>query len=171
MRKDDRGPYSSSLNFCLPWGGSGAADIWCDVLVLGAGPGGYSAVFRAAELGRRPASSNSGGGSAASASTSAASRRGCCWTQQPSWARSGRRPGRCSGLSARWSASMNWRSGPIRSWFPGFTSNTDDVSCRLHCYGGVAEWFKAPVLKTGVGASPPWVRIPPPPPPPIAFPL
>ena len=30
--------------------------------------------------------------------------------------------------------------------------------------GGVAEWFKAPVLKTGVGASPPWVRIPPPPP-------
>jgi hypothetical protein len=28
----------------------------------------------------------------------------------------------------------------------------------------VAEWFKAPVLKTGVGASPPWVRIPPPPP-------
>ena len=30
--------------------------------------------------------------------------------------------------------------------------------------GGVAEWFKAPVLKTGVGASSPWVRIPPPPP-------
>jgi hypothetical protein len=27
----------------------------------------------------------------------------------------------------------------------------------------VAEWFKAPVLKTGVGATPPWVRIPPPP--------
>ena len=30
--------------------------------------------------------------------------------------------------------------------------------------GWVAEWFKAPVLKTGVGASPPWVRIPPHPP-------
>ena len=30
---------------------SGAADIECDVLVLGAGPGGYSAAFRAADLG------------------------------------------------------------------------------------------------------------------------
>ena len=28
----------------------------------------------------------------------------------------------------------------------------------------MAERFKAPVLKTGVGASPPWVRIPLPPP-------
>jgi hypothetical protein len=28
----------------------------------------------------------------------------------------------------------------------------------------MVEWFKAPVLKTGVGASPPWVRIPLPPP-------
>jgi hypothetical protein len=31
-------------------------------------------------------------------------------------------------------------------------------------FGWVAEWFKAPVLKTGVGESPPWVRIPPHPP-------
>ena len=30
--------------------------------------------------------------------------------------------------------------------------------------GGVAEWSNAPVLKTGVGGTPPWVRIPPPPP-------
>ena len=30
---------------------SGAADITCDVLVLGSGPGGYSAAFRAADLG------------------------------------------------------------------------------------------------------------------------
>ena len=30
-----------------------AADLECDVLVLGAGPGGYSAAFRAADLGRR----------------------------------------------------------------------------------------------------------------------
>src|SRR5262245_6664821 len=30
--------------------------------------------------------------------------------------------------------------------------------------GWVVEWFKAPVLKTGVGASPPGVRIPPHPP-------
>ncbi|NBO90282.1 MAG: FAD-dependent oxidoreductase, partial [Betaproteobacteria bacterium] len=29
----------------------GAADLTCDVLVLGAGPGGYSAAFRAADLG------------------------------------------------------------------------------------------------------------------------
>src|SRR5690242_5353844 len=29
--------------------------------------------------------------------------------------------------------------------------------------GGVAEWFKAPVLKTGVVVRLPWVRIPPPP--------
>ena len=30
--------------------------------------------------------------------------------------------------------------------------------------GWVAEWFKAAVLKTAVGASSPWVRIPPLPP-------
>src|SRR5690606_26000868 len=30
--------------------------------------------------------------------------------------------------------------------------------------GQVAGWFKAAVLKTAVGASPPWVRIPPCPP-------
>ncbi|MGC2520643.1 MAG: dihydrolipoyl dehydrogenase [Burkholderiales bacterium] len=30
---------------------TGAADLTCDVLVLGAGPGGYSAAFRAADLG------------------------------------------------------------------------------------------------------------------------
>ncbi|AIT27947.1 FAD binding domain protein [Bordetella holmesii 44057] len=30
---------------------SGSADLECDVLVLGAGPGGYSAAFRAADLG------------------------------------------------------------------------------------------------------------------------
>ncbi|MBY0236272.1 MAG: FAD-dependent oxidoreductase, partial [Burkholderiaceae bacterium] len=30
---------------------SGSADLHCDLLVLGAGPGGYSAAFRAADLG------------------------------------------------------------------------------------------------------------------------
>ena len=30
---------------------AGAADLECDLLVLGAGPGGYSAAFRAADLG------------------------------------------------------------------------------------------------------------------------
>ncbi|HDR9064585.1 TPA: FAD-dependent oxidoreductase, partial [Burkholderia vietnamiensis] len=32
---------------------SGSADIECDMLVLGAGPGGYSAAFRAADLGMK----------------------------------------------------------------------------------------------------------------------
>lgn len=32
---------------------AGAADIECDMLVLGAGPGGYSAAFRAADLGMK----------------------------------------------------------------------------------------------------------------------
>ena len=34
-----------------PAGHAGPADVQCDVLVLGAGPGGYSAAFRAADLG------------------------------------------------------------------------------------------------------------------------
>src|SRR4051812_21313011 len=37
--------------------------------------------------------------------------------------------------------------------------------------GRVAEWFKAPVLKTGVPARVPWVRIPPLPPPDAIYPL
>src|SRR5688572_7316386 len=37
----------------LPPKKEGAADVECDVLVLGAGPGGYSAAFRAADLGLR----------------------------------------------------------------------------------------------------------------------
>jgi len=32
---------------------TGSADLQCDVLVLGAGPGGYSAAFRAADLGKK----------------------------------------------------------------------------------------------------------------------
>ena len=35
---------------------------------------------------------------------------------------------------------------------------------RVARYGRVAEWFKALVLKTSVGESLPWVRIPPLPP-------
>ena len=38
------------------------------------------------------------------------------------------------------------------------------AKCRLPRAGRVAEWFKAPVLKTGVPARVPWVRIPPLPP-------
>ena len=33
---------------------AGGADLQCDMLVLGAGPGGYSAAFRAADLGMKP---------------------------------------------------------------------------------------------------------------------
>lgn len=36
-------------------------------------------------------------------------------------------------------------------------------------HGSVAEWFKALVLKTSVGGTPPWVRIPPLPPNPFVF--
>ena len=36
--------------------------------------------------------------------------------------------------------------------------------CYMSCYGWVAERLNAPVLKTGKGASPSWVRIPPHPP-------
>jgi dihydrolipoamide dehydrogenase len=36
-----------------PGAASGPADLECDVLVLGAGPGGYTAAFRAADLGQR----------------------------------------------------------------------------------------------------------------------
>ena len=39
------GPVPAAASF------SGAADLDCDLLVLGAGPGGYSAAFRAADLG------------------------------------------------------------------------------------------------------------------------
>jgi dihydrolipoamide dehydrogenase len=33
---------------------AGGADLECEMLVLGAGPGGYSAAFRAADLGMKP---------------------------------------------------------------------------------------------------------------------
>ena len=39
------GPVAAAASF------AGAADLDCDLLVLGAGPGGYSAAFRAADLG------------------------------------------------------------------------------------------------------------------------
>ena len=42
-------PVSTPAPTAASFGGS--ADIECDVLVLGGGPGGYSAAFRAADLG------------------------------------------------------------------------------------------------------------------------
>ncbi len=44
-------------------------------------------------------------------------------------------------------------------------------SSEISTLGRVAEWFKAPVLKTGVPARVPWVRIPPLPPASPLFPL
>ena len=44
------------------------------------------------------------------------------------------------------------------------THGTEDQVVEVPAGGWVAERFKAPVLKTGVGASSPWVRIPPHPP-------
>ncbi len=41
----DKAPAPTAASY------SGSADLECDVLVLGAGPGGYSAAFRAADLG------------------------------------------------------------------------------------------------------------------------
>jgi len=48
-----RGEGASAPAVAAPTAGSyvGGADIECDMLVLGAGPGGYSAAFRAADLG------------------------------------------------------------------------------------------------------------------------
>jgi hypothetical protein len=54
-------------------------------------------------------------------------------------------------------AATVWRSG-----FLGFAAAGRDPGNRK--IGRVAEWFKAAVLKTAVGATPPWVRIPPLPP-------
>ena len=44
-----RAPQSSNLKTTKPY--SGKADLTCDLLVLGSGPGGYTAAFRAADLG------------------------------------------------------------------------------------------------------------------------
>jgi dihydrolipoamide dehydrogenase len=50
MRAPSKGPEAPKSSSPSP---SAGADIECDVLVLGAGPGGYSAAFRAADLGMK----------------------------------------------------------------------------------------------------------------------
>ncbi len=40
---------------------------------------------------------------------------------------------------------------------------SDFTLWNLDQFGGVPEWTKGPVLKTGDGVTRPWVRIPPPP--------
>ncbi len=47
----DTSPQVMAAASSAPCRFSGTADITCDMLVLGAGPGGYSAAFRAADLG------------------------------------------------------------------------------------------------------------------------
>jgi dihydrolipoamide dehydrogenase len=47
------GAVSGSASFATGTAYAGAADLECDLLVLGAGPGGYSAAFRAADLGMK----------------------------------------------------------------------------------------------------------------------
>ena len=53
--KEDSSENSASLvpNHETPDTYSGNVDIFCDVLVLGSGPGGYTAAFRAADLGQK----------------------------------------------------------------------------------------------------------------------
>ncbi len=47
-------PTAAPANIAMPAASyAGGADIECDMLVLGAGPGGYSAAFRAADLGMK----------------------------------------------------------------------------------------------------------------------
>ena len=52
-RSRPRAATAIVVNACPPAAASyaGGADLECDMLVLGAGPGGYSAAFRAADLG------------------------------------------------------------------------------------------------------------------------
>ena len=66
----------------------------------------------------------------------------------------------------RYAASAFAFAGPPRQSGARWRSGLQLVSAKLlrSLAGEVAEWFKAPVLKTGVGASLPWVRIPPSPP-------
>ena len=45
-----------------------------------------------------------------------------------------------------------------------FSIEKKKINYMITLTGGVAEWLNAPVLKTDVGESLPWVRIPPPPP-------
>jgi dihydrolipoamide dehydrogenase len=50
---DAAGPGGTSAPAAARIPATGGADIECDLLVLGAGPGGYSAAFRAADLGMK----------------------------------------------------------------------------------------------------------------------
>ena len=71
-------PTAASNGAVTPYTGT-KGDVHAEVLVLGAGPGGYTAAFRAADLGKRVVLVDSRGPLGGCASTSAASRpRPCC---------------------------------------------------------------------------------------------
>ena len=75
----------------------------------------------------------------------------------------GRTPPLASGRSGRCAERLTCGHGaPYRNY--ASVSHGPDRSADAWRPGGMAERFKAPVLKTGVGASSPWVRIPLPPP-------
>ena len=83
-------PSAERMPVPVPSRGAAHADVTAEVLVLGAGPGGYSAAFRASDLGKKVVLVDGGRRSAESASTSAAYRpRPCC-----TWPRSSPRPRR-----------------------------------------------------------------------------
>jgi dihydrolipoamide dehydrogenase len=62
---------------------AGEADLECDMLVLGAGPGGYSAAFRSADLGMSTVLVERYPTLGGVASMSVASRRKRCCTLRP----------------------------------------------------------------------------------------
>src|SRR5436190_16733959 len=59
---------------------------------------------------------------------------------------------------------LEWKTPEAPAWFTARLAQLGPAGDRLRRFGRVAEWFKAAVLKTAVGASSPWVRIPPRPP-------
>ena len=63
----------------------------------------------------------------------------------------------------RKSPALRWRTAFQNRVAAGMRSSSPSARAEARP-GSVAEWFKALVLKTSVGETPPWVRIPPLPP-------
>lgn len=88
----------------------------------------------------------------------------CCPQEGVARARESRRKQVDAKRQAALQARSNRKTG--RPSDPGLSHDPKALnsSHRPYAPGGVAERFKAPVLKTGVRETVPWVRIPPPPP-------
>src|SRR5260370_37053278 len=71
------------------------------------------------------------------------------------------------GLGTRWRPFVLNENSAIGSGNQHFPPRSTPAKSQNSKDGRVAEWFKAPVLKTGVPARVPWVRIPPLPPVPM----